>query len=103
VFSNLRRNLAIRHLVNCFNTCDASAEVVPFKTFLQFALCLTRPKYQNGFRFTNTRKHRIVVNDEMSPRSSLSAIICRYLLWFIGTLKGGIPRTAELSLHRRYC
>jgi len=45
--SNFRRNLAIRHLVNRFNTYDASAKVDTFKTFLQFALCFTRTEYQD--------------------------------------------------------
>jgi len=64
--SNFRRNLAIRHLVDCFNTNDASAKVDSFQTFLQFSLCLTRTEYQNGFRITNARDDRIVVNVEMS-------------------------------------
>ena len=88
VLADFRRNLAIRHLVNCFNTCDPSAQLVPFKTFLQFALCLTRTKYQNGFRITDARNYRSVVNVEMPRKGSLSAIICRYMLWFIGTPKG---------------
>jgi len=46
VLSNFRRNLTIRHLVNCFNAYDASTEVLSFKTFFQFALCLTRTKYR---------------------------------------------------------
>jgi len=66
VLSNFRSNLTIRHLVNCFNTYDASTEVVSFKTPFQFALCLTRTKYQNRFCIPNTRKYRIVVNVEMS-------------------------------------
>jgi hypothetical protein len=38
VLSNFCRNLTISHLVNCFNTDDASTEIVSFKTFFQFAL-----------------------------------------------------------------
>jgi hypothetical protein len=29
VLSNFRRNLTIGHLVNCFNTCDASTKITP--------------------------------------------------------------------------
>ena len=83
VLSNFRRDLAIRHLVGCFNTYDASAKVDSLKTFLQLSLCLTRAKYQNGFRTLNASNDRIVVNVEMSRSGSLSAIICWYLLWFI--------------------
>src|SRR5271157_2759474 len=100
--SNFRCNLAIRHLVDCFNTYDASAKVDSFKTFLQLALCLTRTEYQNGFRITNARDDRIVVDVEMSRKGSLSAIICRYLLWFIGASMTGTERTAGLFLNRRY-
>jgi len=100
--SNLRRNLAIRHLVDCFNTYDASAEADSLKTFLQFALCLTRTKYQNEFRITNARDNRIVLDAEMSRKSSLSTIICRYLLWFIGTRMARTLRTTGLFLNRRY-
>jgi hypothetical protein len=84
---NFRRNLTIRHLVNCFNTYDASTEVVSFKTLFQFALWLTRTKYKNGFCITNTGNYRVVVNVEMSCKCSLAACICRYLMWFVGTLK----------------
>ncbi len=100
--SNFRRNLAIRHLVDCFNTYDAFAKVDFFKTFLQFALCLTGTEYQNGFRLTNARDNRIVVNVEMSRRGSLSAVICRYLQWLIGALKARIERTTGLLFNRRY-
>src|SRR5438105_10083669 len=54
------------------------------ESILIFALCLTRTKYQNGFCITNARNHRIVVNVEMSRKGSLSPMICRYLLFFIG-------------------
>ncbi len=87
MLSNFCRNLAIRHLVNCFNPYDASTEVVSFKTCFQFVLGLTRTKYQNRFSITNTRNYRIVVNVEMSRKRSLAAIICWYLQWVIGTLQ----------------
>ena len=76
--SNFRRNLTIRHPVNCFNTDDATMQFVSHETFLQLALGLTRTKYQNRFCITNTRNDRIVVNVEMSRRPSLAAIICRH-------------------------
>ena len=65
--SNFRRNLTIRHPVNCFNTDDASTHFVFHETFLQLALGLTRTKDQNGFCITNTRNDRIVVNVEIVP------------------------------------
>ena len=70
VLSDFRRNLAIRHLVHGFNTHDASAQVVFFKTFFQLALCLTRTEYQNRLRVTNTRNDRIEVNVEMCRKGS---------------------------------
>jgi hypothetical protein len=61
VLSNFRRNLTISHLINRFNTRDASAEIIFLETFLQFVLRLARAKYQNRFCITNTRNYRIVV------------------------------------------
>jgi hypothetical protein len=60
VLANFRRNLTIRHLVNCFNTDDASTEIVSLETSLQLALGLTRTKYQNRFCIPNTRNYHIV-------------------------------------------
>jgi len=60
--SNSYLDLMVSHLVNCFNAYDTSAEFVFLDTFLQLALGLIRTKYQNGFRITNTRNDRIVVN-----------------------------------------
>ena len=102
VLSNFRRNLTIRHLVKCFNTYDSSTKVVSFKTFFQFALCVTRTKYQNRFCITNRRNYCIVVNVEMSRERSLTAVICMYLLWFVATPKRGITGTAELFFNLRY-
>jgi len=85
--ANFCRNLAVRHLINRFNSDDASTEVVSLETFLQLALGLTRTKYQNRFCITNARNYRIVVNVEMSRERFLAAIIRRYLQWFMGTLK----------------
>ena len=79
VLSNFHCNLSIRHLVNCFNTYNPSAQLDSLKTFLQFALGLTRTKYQKSFGIPNTRNDRIVVNVEMSRKRSLTVIICRYL------------------------
>jgi hypothetical protein len=42
--SNLRRDLAIRHLVGCFHGNDAATEFVPLEPLSQLALCLTRTK-----------------------------------------------------------
>ena len=83
--SNLRRDLAISHSVNGLYANDAAAKFVSFKTFLQLALGLTGSKYQNGFRITHTRNHRIVVNVELSRELSLAAVICPYSLGFIGS------------------
>jgi hypothetical protein len=43
--SNFCRNLAIGHLVNGFNTNDASTESFTRKTFFELSLCLTRTEY----------------------------------------------------------
>ena len=99
--SNFRGNLPIRHLVDCFNPYDASAKVDSFKPFFQFALCLARTEDQNGFRITNACDDRIVVDVEMSCKGFLSTIICRYLLWFIGTPMARTLRTTGLFLNRR--
>ncbi len=66
VLMNFCRNLTIRHLVDCLHTYDSSTEVASFKTFFEFALCVTRTKYQNRFCITNTCNYRIVINIEMS-------------------------------------
>jgi hypothetical protein len=87
VLSHFRRNLPIRHLVNCLNTYDASTEVASLQTGFQFLLCLTWTKYENGFRIPKTRNYRIVVDIEMSRKRPLAAIVCRYLQWLIGTLQ----------------
>src|SRR5574341_137044 len=80
ILSNFRRNLAIRHLVYCFNADDAPAEFALLKTFLQLTLGLTRAKDQNGLCIANTRNYRVVVDVEMSCKLPLAAIICRHLL-----------------------
>jgi hypothetical protein len=66
VLPDFRRNLTVRHLVDCLNTYDPSTEIVFFKTFFEFALCVTRTKYQYRFCITNARNYRIVVNGEMA-------------------------------------
>ena len=65
MLSDLRRNLMIRHLVNGFHAHDASIEVAFFEPLFQFALGLTRAKYQNRFGIANARDDRIIVNVEM--------------------------------------
>ena len=100
--SNLGRDLTIRHLVGCFNTYDAPAKAVLFKTFFQFAFCLTRTKYQDRLCITNRRNHRIVVDVEMLRTRSLEAILCWYLVRLKGTLKRGITGTAGLLFNFRY-
>jgi hypothetical protein len=100
VASNFRRNLTISHPVNCFNTHDPSTQFVPLETFLQLALGLTRIKYQNRFCITNTRNDRIAVNVEMSRKLSLAAIICRYLLWFIGSRRRYTTETSRLFFNQ---
>lgn len=100
--SHLRCNLMIRHLVRCFNACDAFAQVLSFKTFLQLTLCLTGTEYQNGFRAADGRNYRIVVDVEMSRKGSLPAVVGRHLHRFIGTPEGRIAGTPELFFNRRY-
>jgi hypothetical protein len=100
--ANFRCNLTIRHLINRFHSYDASTEVVAFKTFSQFALCLTGTKDQNRFGITNSRNYRIIINVEMSCKRFLATIVRGHLQCFIGPLKRGIPRTAELLFSLRY-
>jgi len=88
MLTDLRPNLAVRHLVDCFKNCDSSAQVLSLKTFLQFALCFTRTKDQNELRTTKGRDDRIVVGVEMSRKGSLLAIICHYSPSFMATLEG---------------
>ena len=78
--SNLRRNLAICHLVSCLHGHDASTESVSLKTLLQLALRLTRTEYQNRFGITNGRDDLIVVIVQMARKPSLAAIVCRNVL-----------------------
>ena len=44
VLSNFCRNLAIGHLVNCFDTDDASTKSFIRETFFELSLCLTGTK-----------------------------------------------------------
>ena len=99
MLSNSRRNLTIRHPVHGFNAYDPSTKPVFLKTLLEFALCLTRTEYQNRFCITNARNHRVVVNVEMSRKSSLAPIIWRYVVCFMRTLKRRITRTAGMFLN----
>jgi len=47
VFSNLRHNLMVGHLVGCLNTDDAPAEVLAFESFLQPDFCYAGTRDQN--------------------------------------------------------
>ena len=102
MLSHLGRDLTIRHLVGRFNVYDAPAKAVFFKTFFQFALCFTGTKYQNRLGIANRRNHRIVVHVEMLRKRSLEAILRRYLVRLVGTLKRGITGTAGLFFNFRY-
>ncbi len=85
----------MRHLVNSFNSYDASAELTSLDTFFQFALCLTWTKYQDSLCATNTRNYCIIVNVKMSPKHSLQTVICQNLL-FIGSRSTYTTRTSGL-------
>ena len=87
VLSNLRRNLALRHLVNGLDRCDVSTESAFLDAFLQLTFGLTRTKYQNGFRITHAGNDRIIENVEMSREGSQAAIIRGYQTGFIGALE----------------
>jgi len=91
VMANFCRNLTVRHLINRFKTDDASTEVVSFKTFSQFALCLTGTKDQNRFGITHSRNYRIIINVEMSRKRFLAAIVRGHLQCFIGPSRGESP------------
>jgi len=47
VLANQCRNLRSGHLVNCFNTDDASTKSFANETFFEFSLCLARTKEQD--------------------------------------------------------
>jgi hypothetical protein len=47
VLANMGHNLVISHLVGCFDSANASAQVIFLKTFFQLAFRLTRTQYQN--------------------------------------------------------
>jgi hypothetical protein len=66
VLSNFCRNLAIGHLVNCFDNDDAPTESFIRETFFELALCLTRTKEQDGLCVAKVRDHLIIIYVEMA-------------------------------------
>jgi len=99
---DFRRNLMIRHLVNGFHAYDASTEVGFLEPLLQFTLGLTWAEDQNRFGITSARNDRIVVDIEISCKPSLAAVICWYLLGFMGTFKRRITRATAVFFGLRY-
>ena len=80
ILADFCRDLAIRHLVDCFNGDDVPTEIVSFEALFQLALGLARTKQQNRFGITNRRDHLIVVIVEMARKLPLVAVIRRSLL-----------------------
>src|SRR4030067_1811902 len=60
-FANFRRNLAIGHLVNGFNTNDAPTKLFTLKAFFEFAFGLAWAKCLNIVSVTNNGEERLVV------------------------------------------
>ncbi len=101
VLPNLRGDLAIGHLVSGFDSGDALAHLVLFKTFLELSLCLARSEYQDRFRILKTRNHRLVVDVEMLRQYSLTDIIRWHMLRFMAALERRVTGTLGLSLDLR--
>ena len=78
--SNFRCNLAIRHLVNGFNSYDASLECSALNPLCELDLCLSRAKYLDGFCITNLRDDVIIVSAEMRRKLSVSRVLPRAIL-----------------------
>lgn len=93
VLSNFCGNLAIGHLVNCFNTDDAPTKSFIRETFFELSLCLTRTKEQDGFCVTNMCDHLIIVGVEMAGKLSVSLVVC---LAFFGSRTA---RKSNMLLH----
>ncbi|OHD72300.1 MAG: hypothetical protein A2V99_13885 [Spirochaetes bacterium RBG_16_67_19] len=72
----IRHRLGLILIVSELPSSNVFAQVESLKTILQFALCLTRTEYQNGFR----------IPIETCCIGSLTAVIRRYLLRLIGAL-----------------
>ena len=66
VLSNSRRNLAIGHLVNCFDADDALTQSFAGETFFELGLWLAGAKDQNRFGIAKLRDHLIIVSVEIA-------------------------------------
>jgi hypothetical protein len=72
VLSNFCRNLAIGHLVNCFNSDDASS-----KTFFELSFCFARPEEQDGVCVAKLRDYLIIIYVEMAAVSAVLLVFPR--------------------------
>ena len=73
--SNSCRNLALRHLVNCFNANNASTKSFTRKTFFQLVLCFAGAEDKNRFCAAKMRDHLIIVSVEMAGKLLVSLVI----------------------------
>jgi hypothetical protein len=75
--ANSLGNLAISHLVNGFNSYDASLEGSALDTLFELGLRLARAKYLDGFCITKMRDDVIIVSAEMLRELPLSRVLPR--------------------------
>jgi hypothetical protein len=89
--SNSRRDLAIRHLVDGFNSYNSPGEVLTLQTFGELTFGLTGTKDQNRVGPTNGRDYLIKVIVEMVRKASIPYVLVRGLL--------GSARKSNMLLH----
>ncbi len=73
--SNFCCNLALRHLVNCFNTNNAPTESLNRKPFFELILGLAGAKDQNRFCAAKMRDHLIIVSVAMAGILSVPLVV----------------------------
>ena len=93
VLAHFCGNLALRHLVNCFNADDASTQPFTRKTFFELALRLAGTKDKNRFSVAKTLDHFVLVTGEMAGN-------WRSLLVFRNALfRSRAARKSDVLLH----
>ena len=102
VLSNFYRNLAIGHLVNCFDTDDAPTESFIRETFFEIAPCLAGAKDQNQFCVAKMRHHRVIVSVEMATELSVPLILCLQTEKSYATLSGRRTLRSRSTRSSRY-
>ena len=95
VLSNLCRNLAISHFIDCFNTDDASAQPFARQAFFELPLCLARTEDQNGFCALDVGNHVVVVLVEVCRILPVALILRRAVVRRVTGL-------TDVFLHARF-